>query len=155
MTAHVRSGTICDPVFDVDTQRFAEYVRVGALILGAERIGVWRPMDDRLRVVVVTLAEVVEGSVDVRIVFDVLKEIDPQFAWSVMLHEAMAAYDRFAIAIDRAARLAEAKLLVDAAVLRAGDAWEALAKSLDDLGRATTLASATATLVAQEVDRDG
>ena len=136
--------------------RYAEEAfRVGALMVGARSMSAWRPRDARLRAIV-EAAEVValsHGSPDIGIVVDALREVDPHFAWSPLLHSALALFDRAADSMGRAERLATASLLVDGAVARCGDAWDRLASASDDLDRALDLAAKTAALIAREVDR--
>ena len=136
--------------------RYAEEAfRVGALIVGARPMTAWRPRDARLRAIVEAAELVAQslGSPDIGIVVDVLREVDPHFAWSPLIHSALALFERAVDSMGRAERLANAALLVDAAVARCGDAWDRLATASDDLDQALALAVATAKQIAREVDR--
>lgn len=81
-----------------------DLVRVGAIVLGAERPSAWRPADPHLASIVTAVVHVArrDGTavVDVGEVADVLRAIDPTAAWPTILGQAMHAYDA---ALDRAA----------------------------------------------------
>lgn len=114
----------------VDLAHALEVYRVGALVLGAERVSAWRPRCERLRAVVdgVGILHSLTGGelIDVGLLADVLRAEDPSVDWAPLLHYLMARWDEVQDAIAARGPL----LLACAEVLQLRDC---LHDRLDDL----------------------
>ena len=138
------SAAVTMPLHAEPSEVYArEVFAVGAMLIASGPSSSWRPTDARLR----TIADTVDvvgrergWPIDVRVLFDVLTEIDPTWAWSHHLHSIMARFDEVASRAERIRWVLEAESLSSAAYQRAMDAAASAAEAMEDLRRAQALA---------------